>query len=485
MSSKLEVAKRLKERQTLLTKNYNTYTFTTNTYQKYIKEMYCDRLDQKYLFDEVTKSKVYINQNLGYKSHEDAIRALVRAREDYVTQDQVLQRLSPVHGVDTSAELMKLMAPKGAPSGPSSIQVRDVMADANIPPAPPKLAIDPDLRERGIQLLRLALSKSDQTIVIARQVREILGMNFIGNLPWEVAPDWEACKALRDLGLLERKSNLIFKLAHGGNHAGDLKLSTQLDANGQTYTDVHFSITEAGRHLITALNEADPAYMVAANHTLVGEAGMRVLQIFYQHQGTMTIPLGLDFLNAESRLQKLINLEVLKLNAAEINIQDRQYQTSLTLTAKGAQMVKLALESGWSGWTLAPWETQREIKALKYVLEMLERLEDEVVDYQAQVVVMPQIASTRRGRGGFGMTARRYGGQVGEHTSFRWVGRKTTQSIELWQPEIHDAEFEEVRAVSQGNVAIGTTVTAHVYTTATAATTNGTVVVFPGRKAAE
>ena len=475
MASKLSVAKRIEERKRLINQNikainaYNTYNINTlKTYQNVIDKEYDYATGRACLYDKISKSKVYINQNLGYKEQEDAIRALVRAREDDVTQDQVLQRLTNNH------------------VEPQAVLHRDVVPDRKgwlVPAETVKLSIDPDLRERGIHLLRLALSKPTQTITVARQVREILGMNFIGNLPWEAAPDWETCKALKDLGLFERKGALEYKLAHGGNDARDLKLSTQLDANGQSYTDVHFSITEAGRNLITALNQADPSYMVAANHTLVGEAGMRALHVLFQYNGTMEFMVPLDLFDTDRRLQKLINLEVIRLNNAQIHITDRNYLTSLTLTAKGAQMVKLAVESGWTGWSMAPWETQREAKAAKYFIEMISRVEDEVIDYQAQAVVMPQIASTRRGRGGFGMTARRFGGQVGERTDFRWVGRKATQSIELWQPEIEDAEFEEVRAVSQGNVALGTTVKMHVYTTATTATNNGTVVSFPHRMA--
>jgi hypothetical protein len=447
-----------------------------NSYPKYVKEMYDDILDQKYLLDDYTKNKVYRTQDIGYKSKYEEIESL---RRDIAT----LERSRKEMGLSTNQLTRHTLELEAAVA---QVQPRrEVEPDKNgwlVPikaPEPPRLNIDPDLRKRGIEILRLALSKPDRSIAIARQVREIMGMNFIGNLPWEAALDWEVCKALKDVGLLARRDALEMKLAYGGNAVSDLKIKTSLDANGQTYTDVYFRITDEGVALIDALNEADPGFMLARNHALVGEAGMRALQIFYQHQGVAVLSLGLDLLDADRRLQKLITLELLKINSAEINVQDRQYRTSLTLTAKGAQMVKLALESGWTGWSVAPWETQRETKALKYLLEMLARLEDEVVDYQAQVVVMPQIASTRRGRGGFGMTARRYGGQVGEHTSFRWVGRKTTQTIELWQPEIEDAELEEIQTAKMGNVGIGTTHKIAVYTTATAATTNGTVVRFP------
>lgn len=457
---------------------YNTYNKYINEMydKKFIREMYDEVLAQKYLLDDISKNKVYRNQDIGYKSKYEEIESL---RRDIAT----LERSRKEMGLSTNQLTHHTLELEAAVA---QVQPRrEVEPDKKgwlvpiKPPEPPRLNIDPDLRERGIEILRLALSKPDRSIAIARQVREIMGMNFIGNLPWEAALDWEVCKALKDVGLLERRNTLEMKLAYGGNSASDLKIKTSLDANGQTYTDVYFRITDEGVALIDALNEADPGFMLDRNHALVGEAGMRVLQILYQHEGKVSLPLDLDLMDADRRLQRLISLEVLRLNTATIHSSDRTYMVDLHLTAKGSKIIKLAVDSQWTGWNVAPWENQREAKAIKYLGEMLAQVEDDVLDL-GNKVVMPQIASTRRGRAGFGMTAKRFGGQVSEHTAFRWVGRKTTQTIELWKPEIEDAEFEEVAMVSQNNVSFGSH-PIKVYTKATPSTTMGTVVSFPGR----
>lgn len=343
--------------------------------------------------------------------------------------------------------------------------------------SPPTLRIDTDLRERGIEILRLALNKPDKKIHIARRVRRIMGMNFIGNLPWEESQDWEACKALRDMGYLERTSQSMFVLKNGGMQVNDLQLDTRLDANGEAYTDVAFLITESGSKLIEELNEADPSFMVARNHGMVGEAGMRFLQMLLRNKGTLDLEIPLDLLDSDRRLQKLINHKLVHLTQASIQIEAKKYLVKLSLTQAGGQMVTLALRSNWVGYTGgAPWEPQRLAKDCQYAIEMLEQLNDDVLDYQEPLVVMPQIASTRKGRGGFGMTAKRFGGLVGDHTSLRWVGRKTTQAIELWKPEIQDAEFEEVPPAK----AIGTGVNYPVKVAfTTAATTSTNVLKFP------
>ena len=293
--------------------------------------------------------------------------------------------------------------------------------------------IEKHLRERAIEVLRLADSRANGQVTIARAVRQVLGIKVTGNLPWENTPQRDTLVALSEQGYLDRKG----RGAEG------------LDSNGQAYVDAVFEITRGGRDFIERYNSLDAQWLGEQSVDRLGDAGLRALQVLTDHQGALSFDLTLDFLTSSPRLQKLIDRNCINVVSAASRLETASYVLDFRLTQTGHQHLQRALASGWRGWNAEPWSRDYQAKSRQYFLDMLQRSSDKVDEFvpAPAAAVVPQLASTRRGRGGFGMTARRFG-NISEPTSFRYRGRRS-QEIELFDhSHMVDADFVHIKDVT-------------------------------------
>lgn len=279
------------------------------------------------------------------------------------------------------------------------------------------LPIERALRDRATEILRAAHLSDHKTIRIARPVRVFMGRNFVGNLPWEPALDWDACKALKDYDFIERMDPNV----------GDQYV---FDMNDQLCLEVKFKLTSKAQDYIEYVLSSDPQYVLNTIQNKIGDAGLQILQILSIVGGVVAVELPLDNMGKDSRLQRLINHKAVTVGQADINVDQRSYVIRLALRQAGVELLDQATKSGWN-LALAPWTLNRADQTREKVLQLLTQPLDEVVNLAPQPII-PLVASTRKGRGGFGMTARRLDGRISDHTSFRWKGRPQISTIETW-----------------------------------------------------
>lgn len=248
------------------------------------------------------------------------------------------------------------------------------------------------LKDGGADVVLFAhLKKEDKRIQIARPIRSILGINFIGNLPWEHPGDYLLMKRLVDEGIFTLEGK-----------------TTKQSADGQ-YADFTFNLTKAGLRYAEQLLESDPKWIVDNQVKIAGLVSMLFCSIV-QRNPTAAWSVKINS-RASNRIQRLVDTGLLNVERMELDFANNAYVIQFGASENVTKFKEAAQKINWfNGYRLS-------------VADGVDYLNSETEEIIHPVIPLVPVKGRERlasriGRGGFGMSSKTFG-RVSEGTSFR------------------------------------------------------------------